>query len=160
GANVAGVNGLSATGNTAISFTRVSAYSANPTPNAYLFYNGNPSTINSDVTLTVTDTSVTIVPGLYSGSIGHLGPHVTITPDRGGDSRTIVLVLSANNIYLSGFVADNTSGGGALGYQNNGYRVLIGSGGLFGIDLAGDVTSIAVGGGTAGNAILTAFGAG
>jgi fibronectin-binding autotransporter adhesin len=163
GANVAGTNGLQPTGNANISFTRVSTQAGTATPSAYLFYNdptANPSTIRSDTTIQVNGSGVNIFPGVYKQSVGLLGTPVNLTLDLGGDSRTVVPIVSAENMYLNGFNADNATAGGPLAYQTNGYRGVLVSGGLYGITLNGNVTAAPNGGGTAGSIRLQAFGAG
>jgi hypothetical protein len=159
GANVAGTNGTSPFGNADIDFTIGNAFSQSTTPDPFLFYNGSPSSITTNTTLTVTPTSVNIYPGVYTTDIGSSGTPVTITLDLGGDSRTIVPIMSLGDIYLSGFSGDNTVGG-SLQYQKNGYGVYLTSGGNTGIVLSGNITSAPQSGGTTGAVSLVNLGPG
>ena len=159
GANVAGSNGPSPVGNANISFTLASTYSGTVSASPYLFYNGNPSSITTDTTISVEPSLVVIFPGVYTTDIGSAVTPVAITLDLNGDSRTIVPVISSGNVYLSGFSANNAVGG-SLAYQKNGYEVLLLSNGGTGIVLSGDVTAAHFTGGNDGNVSLAAFGSG
>ena len=80
-----------------------------------------------------------IYPGVYT-AIGTSITPVAVTLDLGGDSRTIVPVLSSGNMYLSGFSGNNSTGG-AQSYHQNGYPIILVSSGSTGITLSGNVTS-------------------
>lgn len=146
GANVAGTNGLSPTGNANIAFTRVDTQPT-ATPSAYLFYNtGTTANLTTDSALTITSGAVNLRPGGYT-SIGTALDPVSITLDLGGDSRTLVPLLAFNNMYLDTYQANNTVGG-AQPYQNNGYVAMLMS--QNNINFAGSVTASPAPGGAAG----------
>ena len=65
---------------------------------------------------------------------------INITLNLGGDSRTIVPLVSSSIMYLSGYNASNTTGG-TSSYQQNGYQTCLVS--------AGNIVLSGTGGGTA-----------
>lgn len=161
GANVSGTNGISASGNTNISFTTASAFGTSATPSPYLFFNSNPTSITGNTTISVkyqaSSSAVNVVPGFYT-AIGTSATPVSVTLDLGGDSRTIVPIVSAGNIFLSEFKGDNN---GAMPSQGDGYPVVLISNGTTGISLSGDVTSKhVIGVGVQGSESLYALGGG
>ncbi len=122
--------------------------------NANLFYGSGPTAITSDTTLTVTPSSVTILPGVYTAiGASETGNSVAISLDLGGDSRTLVPIVSAGGIYLSGLTADNSGGGP----QNNGYNLVVANL-TNGITFNGNTSTNAASGGTTGNVSLYALG--
>jgi len=95
------------------------------TPAPTTFFAANP--INDGETLTVASGNVTIQPGVYL-TIGTRTSPVSFTLDFNGDSRLLVpLVTNGNStgegIFVSGITANNTSAGGPLSYQNDGYDI-------------------------------------
>ena len=161
GANTAGTNGPSATGNANISFALASNFSQSKTVNPYLFYNGASSTINASRTINVkysaSPTDVDIFPGVYTGKIGSSGSPVTLTLDLGGNSRTLVPVISQDDVFLSGFTANNS---GAMVSQKNGYPVLVASNGATGISLSGNISTLHTSTGSDGLIYLYSLGNG
>ncbi len=164
--NPSGSNGFAGS-NTYISYSLQSTQVVSPTPaQAYLFYNNpatNPSTITGDTTIHITTgtTGVNIYPGAYVGNIGSSVAAVNLTLDLGGDSRTIAPIVAAGNMYMASFAANNTAGGPSS-YQNDGYPILLVSGGTTGILLTGTVTSnpYPSSGGNIGNIYMLSMGSG
>lgn len=153
GANVAGTNGTSATGNAFISFSKQSTYAANATPNPYLFYSTGALS-GSNVTLSVTPGSVTINPGGY-GTIGASGSPTNITLDLGGDSRTLVPIVVTGNAFIGDFTGDNAVGAAGPAYLQNGYLTMMTTGAN--LTISGAVTAAPAAGGTAGDIFLYAL---
>lgn len=162
GANVGTFSkGFSASGNLNIAFSLVNSESGTKTTQAYLFSNLGQNQVISGSSFTISDNTTSgfnIYPGVYT-TIGASGSPTALTLSLGGDSRTIVPIVSTGDMYLNGLNANNTVGG-SLQYQLNGYTAEVVSGGPIGITLSNNLTTNAQPNGTAGNVGLIAMGSG
>jgi hypothetical protein len=162
GANVSGTNGPAASGTITegpITFNLTNSQ-ALAAANPYLFFANAPSVPSTiSVIYSNTSSSVNINPGSYV-SIGSKASPALLTLDLGGDSRTLVPLVSSGSMFIGGLTANNIVGG-SQPFQNNGYTVALisgGASGATGIDIEGNLTSSpAVASATSGSLNLTAL---
>lgn len=142
-----------------------STVGSTPAPNQ--FFNNTPIS-GSSQTISVKPGNITIRAGVYD-TIGTQSNPVNLTLDFGGDSRLLVPLVTnstsqGEGIYVSGVNANNSTVGGTLAYERNGYDVHLigyslnlGSGGVPGNRISGSISANPATSGTAGDIEIFTF---